>query len=152
MRTDRTLLLFQLDEALAKWREAQLPTRPKNGWIQSIRSALCMSATAMARRLDVTEGAVRKLERNEADDAITLGALRRAADALGCDLQYALVPKMPLEEVLMNQARRAVARQLGPVAHTMALEDQAVNDPSSKKQIDVLARNLLAHGSHRELW
>lgn len=154
MRTDSTreLLLFQMDEALAKWREAQLPARPGNGWIRAIRGALRMSATALAKRLKVTESAVRKIELAEAADTITLATLRRAADALGCDLQYALVPKQPLDQTVMEQARRVVSSQLWPVAHSMALEDQAVDRAARQRQVDILARSLLAHGSSRELW
>ncbi len=111
-----------------------------------------MSATALGRRLGVTESAVRKMELAESDDGITLGALRRAAGSLGCELQYALVPRKPLEDALMDQARMVVSRRLGPVAHTMALEDQAVDDSSKRKQVDMLARDLLARGSSRELW
>lgn len=145
-------MLLQMDETLAKWRDAQLPARPSSGWIQSVRSALRMSASALGRRLRITESSVRKMERAEADDRITLGALRRAAEALGCELQYALVPMKPLEEMLMGQARRIVVRQLGPVAHTMALEAQAVDEAAKARQVDLLARELLSHGSGRELW
>lgn len=38
-----------------------------------------------------------------------------------------------------------------PIAHSMALEDQAVNGPSNKLQFDLTVKALL-EGSRRELW
>jgi predicted DNA-binding mobile mystery protein A len=145
------LLLLQTEEALVRWRGAQLPLRPANGWIRNIRSALRMSAAALARRLAIGERAIYKLESSEADETITLGTLRRVAQAMDCELQYALVPKKPLDEMLMDQARAAAARQLGPIAHTMALEGQAVGD-AQRKHLDLLARRLLARGKIKDLW
>ena len=36
---------------------------------------------------------MRSFEQAEADDRITLASLRRTADAMGCELVYALVPR-----------------------------------------------------------
>lgn len=146
----RELLLIQVDESLAKWREASLSARPKSGWIRTIRGALRMSGAALARRLGVTERAVLKLEAAEAEDRMTLGTLRRVAQSLDCELQYALVPRRPLVEVLNEQARRVAERELFPVAHSMALEDQAVDD-ERRKHLDFVARTMLAK-SRRDLW
>jgi predicted DNA-binding mobile mystery protein A len=76
-----------------------LPPRPPAGWLRAIRKALGMTSGVLAGRLGVTASGARKLERAEAADAITLGTLRRVAEALDCDLQYALVPRRPLREM-----------------------------------------------------
>lgn len=146
----RELLLLQVDDALSRWREAALPPRPKNGWVRNIRSALRMSGVALARRLGVTARAVRKIEASEADDKISLGALRRVAEALDCELQYALVPRKPLADMLMERARTVAEMELAPVAHSMALEDQAVDD-ERRRHLDILARTMLTR-SGRDLW
>lgn len=146
----RELLLLQIDDTLSKWRDAALPPRPKNGWVRNIRGALRMSGTALARRLGVTERAVRKIEASEAQDKISLGTLRRAAEALDCELQYALVPRKPLADMLMERARTVAALELAPIAHSMALEEQAVDD-ARRKHLDILARMLLTR-SGRDLW
>ena len=77
--------LRQLDAALSRWRSADLPPRPPSGWIKAIREGLGMTATHLAGRLGVTTSTVTRLETSEADDTISLGTLRRAAGALGCD-------------------------------------------------------------------
>ena len=90
------LKLRQLDIALNCWRDANLPARPSSGWIKAIREGIGMTATHLAARLGVATSTVTRLETSEADDTITLASLRRAAEALNCELQYSLVPRLSL--------------------------------------------------------
>ena len=83
-----------------------------------------MPATVLADRLGTTSGAVIRLEQSEAADRIQLNSLRRAADALGCDLVYLLVPRRPLETVLHERARELARTQAAAVEQTMRLEGQ----------------------------
>ena len=147
----RDLQLRQLDASLAPWREARLGARPRSGWARAVRESLGMSAAALARRLRISPAGVRKLESAEASDAITLGSLRKLAEALDCELHYALVPRKPLEEGLRDRAEAIAKARLRPIAHSMALEDQAVDDPLSRFQLD-LEVNRLLEGSRRDLW
>jgi len=67
-----------------------------------------------------------QLEKAEAEDAITLKSLRTVANALGCDLTYALVPRTGTMQKLVENRTRAQARErVLRVEHSMALEDQA---------------------------
>ena len=148
----RELRLRQVDKELAMWRQATLPSPPPAGWIQTIREALGMTAAALARRLAMTGAGLRGIEASEADERITLATLRKVAEALDCDLRYALVPRQPLDEKLMARARRVVAEQMGPVAHSMALEDQKVDDQAAMdKYLESAARSLIRR-SPRSLW
>lgn len=151
-RNTRDLLLMQVDESLERWQMAKLPKPPANGWIRTIRGALGMTAPALARRLGITQDGVRKLEKAEAEHRITLASLEKIAEALDCEVQYALVPRKPLPDMLMEQARRVAAAQLKPVAHTMALEDQAVEPSTTRKQVESWAKLLLNQRSRRDLW
>ncbi len=99
-------------------------TVPRSGWLRASREALGMSSKDLAARLGVTESTVVRLEASERADTAQLSSLRRAADALGCDLVYALVPRRPLEETVQEQARKQAVKFLAPVQHTMLLEDQ----------------------------
>ena len=68
---------------------------------------------------------MQQLEKTEATDRITLGALRRAAEAMGCELVYALVPKSgTFVELAEHPVRDSAARDVKSVVHTMMLEDQ----------------------------
>lgn len=145
------LKLRQLDASLGQWRSADLPSRPPSGWIKAVREGLGMAATHLAERLGVTTSTVTRLETSEADDTISLGSLRRAAEALGCELQYALVPKQRLSEILENRALSLARRQMAAISHTMALEAQATSRETVEAQTRTLAEDLLK-GSRRALW
>lgn len=145
------LRLRQLDASLTRWREAALPPKPPTGWVRAIRNALGMSSAALARRLRVSDSAVRKLEQAESNDAITLGSLRRAAAALDCELQYALVPKQKLETTRYTRAMQVAQARVATVARSMHLEDQGVDPALTAAQAQEIAQTLLAKSS-RGLW
>lgn len=145
------LKLRQLDAALKHWRDADLSPRPPSGWIKAIRESLGMAAAHLAARLGVATSTVTRLETSEADDTISLGTLRRAAEALGCELHYALVPKQSLADNLESRAMTLARQQMAAVSHTMALEAQSTSREAVELQTRVLAEELLK-GSRRALW
>jgi predicted DNA-binding mobile mystery protein A len=145
------LKLRHLDDALDRWRSADLPSRPPSGWIKAVREGLGMAATHLAARLGVTTSTVTRMETSEADDTISLGNLRRAAEALGCELNYALVPKQSLSDTLESRALALARQQMATVSHTMALEAQATSRETVESQTRALAKTLL-NGSRRALW
>ena len=68
---------------------------------------------------------MQQLEKAEATDRVTLGALRRVAEAMGCELVYTLVPKSgTFAELAERPVRDRAARDVKSVVHTMMLEDQ----------------------------
>jgi len=145
------LKLRQLDATLNRWRNAGLPPRPPSGWIKAIRESLGMAAAHLATRLGVATSTVTRLEASEADDTVSLGTLRRAAEALGCELHYALVPKQSLADTLENRAMALARQQMAAVNHTMALEAQSISREAVEVQTRALAEELLK-GSRRALW
>ncbi len=147
----RDLQLQQMDALLEAWRGSQLSARPRSGWVRAIREAMGMSAAAFARRLGMTPVGVRKLESSEASDTITLASLRKLAQALDCELRYALVPRTSLLQQVKDRAERVARERLSPIAHSMALEDQAVQVLQNKLQLELAIKDLI-EGSRRELW
>lgn len=141
----------QLDIGLARWRSAELPVRPPSGWIKAIREALGMPATHLAKRLGLVPSTVLRLETSEADDTITLASLRRIAETLDCELQYALVPKQSISQTMETQATKVARERMAALAHTMALEAQSTTRKVVDTQIKEMAESLLK-GSKRELW
>ncbi|HEY1642520.1 MAG TPA: mobile mystery protein A [Streptosporangiaceae bacterium] len=136
-----------LDAHFDEWQPLRALARPPRGWIHAIRGALGMSAAALADRLGVTPGAVIRLEQSEDADRIRLETLRRAGDALGCDLVYLLVPRRPLTSVVQERAQELAHQQVAAVEQTMLLEDQATGQESElEKQ---LAEQILGRGG---LW
>src|SRR3954451_6151618 len=115
-----------LDARLAPFRALASEARPHRGWIRAVRDALGMSSTELGARMGIDQSSVIALEQSEIRDSIRLDSLRRAANALDCDLVYALVPRTSLDDTVTAQARRKAAEHLAPIAHSMRLEDQAV--------------------------
>jgi predicted DNA-binding mobile mystery protein A len=102
-----------------------------------------MPLSYLGARLGLERQGVKELERREADDRITLRALRQTADALDCDLVYALVPRQPLSQMLERQAYALASREIQPVAHSMRLEQQGVSETETDRQIRDRAAEIL---------
>jgi predicted DNA-binding mobile mystery protein A len=148
IRTTQTLARRQLDGRLAGM-AAVVGPRPHRGWIRAIRTALGMSTMEMAQRMGVTQSRISQIERAEADDSIHLATLRRAAEALGCELHYVFVPSAPLEDTVRHQARTMAQALVGAATHTMRLEDQEPDASVVGAQLDQLTERLI---DSRGLW
>lgn len=107
-----------------------------------------MSSAQLAKRLDIKQPSVVALEQSEARGTIQLATLRRVAEALDCTLVYALVPNKPVETMVRDRARVLARNRLGPIAHSMQLEDQKVGAQESEAQLDDLVRGM----NPRRLW
>jgi predicted DNA-binding mobile mystery protein A len=149
----KELRLAQMDALLQEAARHPLPPRPPAGWLRAIREALGMTSGVVAERLGVTASGARKLEQAEAADAITLGTLRRVAEALDCDLQYALVPRRPLREMRWQQALHLAQQWQQRAGRTMALEAQSVASPSATadERLEAMAEEILRTSGTR-LW
>jgi predicted DNA-binding mobile mystery protein A len=101
--------------------------------------------------LGVVTSTVTRLETSEADDTISLATLRRAAEALDCELRYVLVPRQSLADTLATRANQLARERMAGVAHSMALEAQATSSETVADQTRALADSLL-QGPRRELW
>lgn len=134
-----------LERVLAPRRSQPTP-RPPRGWVRAIRDALGMSASELAARLGVSQQAVSQIEAAEPEGAVTLDKLEEVARALGCRLEYALIPERPLEEMVGERARQKARALLDPVGHSMALEGQ---DVDLTDEVERLAAQLV---DKRGLW
>lgn len=131
-------------------RHRETPTAPpRSGWIRAIRDALGMSTSELARRMGVSKARIGQIERGERERTITLDTLERAADALGCRVELVLVPRKPLDALVWEQAVAKAKDAIGPINHTMELEDQRPDDASASKLIEEAAHRLV---DRRGLW
>lgn len=131
---DKRLNIIQNSEGLA---------RPVRGWTRAIREALGMTTAQLGKRLGIRQASVVGLEKSEASKSITLETLERAAHALDCRLVYALVPRKPLAELVYERAHALAKRRLRSVSHSMALEDQAVDEEDEKAHLERLVQELM---------
>ena len=63
------------------------------GWLRTVRRAVGIPVAEAAGRMGMVESALFRMEYAEGRGVIELKTLRRAAEALGCELVYGLAPK-----------------------------------------------------------
>ena len=99
--------------------------------------------------MGVTKPRVSQIEAGEKAESLKLSTLRRAADALDCDLVYAFVPRGSYADVLDRQIDAKLSLVASQVSQTMLLENQLPDDESAARLREESAERLLAKG---RLW
>jgi predicted DNA-binding mobile mystery protein A len=150
-KTPEALARKHLDRVFGDVRIDAIRQRPPKGWIRAIRDALGLTARQLASRMGRTHSVLVRLERSEVADAITLGSLRAAAEAMDCTLVYAIVPNRSLTETARARATSIADAQLSRMHHTMRLEDQALTRDDLVEERTRLIEGILARGGSR-LW
>jgi predicted DNA-binding mobile mystery protein A len=102
-----------------------------------------MSQADLAARLGVRQTTVLSMEASEVDGRIQLNTLTRAAEALDCDLVYALVPRRGLQDMLDQRIRAHARAQLAAVNQTMLLENQLPAD--DEQRLNAIIETITAH-------
>lgn len=122
---------------------------PNKGWIRATREALGMSRQQMADRMGVSVRRIPQIEQGEQREAIKLDTLRRAAEALDCELVYAIVPRGSYDETIERQATTHATHSASRVAHTMRLENQEPAPEMLERLVAERTAELLESG---KLW
>ena len=99
----KRLKQIQLQNLDNHFKKMCFETKPKNGWIKTIRQALSMPLAFVANKLNISEQSVNQLENNEAFETISLKSLRRLAEAIDCELHYAIIPRERSLQKIINQ-------------------------------------------------
>ena len=119
------------------------PMCSREGWIRTVRTALGMSGTQLAKRLGVTKARISKVEHDEPAGRVTLKTMQFMAEAMDCQFVYAIVPKMDVEAVIRQRAIKK-ARVLVTAASThMALEAQALDKAQLDFEIERIAAQIV---------
>ena len=123
---------------------------PRSGWLREIRDALGISQSQLAARAGISRATVQQMERAEGRRRITLLSLDRLAQAMGCQVAFAIVPKGgTLQDV---RARQALARAEVLLKEKLDPEAFAKLRPRElARRHERLAAKLL-RGSRRKLW
>ena len=145
-----TLQRDQLDRRLNSLRKA-LPETPRSGWIRAIRTALNMSAVQLSKKLGITRQAIAAYEKEEQGGSITIATLRKVAEALNCSVVVTFVPKKPLNKLITDEAMKAAEQIISRVDLHMKMEKQGTSATFRKKQIKLLAEELVRDADKR-IW
>lgn len=132
----RKLVLDQLDHKIRGFYELADVAVPRKGWISAIRNSLKMSLRQLGARMEMSAQSVADLEKREAQGAISINAMHKAAEALDLKLIYCFVPKNGSLKNLIEKRAEELAREIVlRTANTMALEEQAPSYERIQKSI-----------------
>ena len=143
MRNKKKLLIEQLDQKLAHFKDAGMVLVPQKGWVNTIRTTLNMTRDQLGTKLKLTKGAIQKIEEREATGQITINKLKDVGNALNMKFIYGFIPKDGTIENLVNLKAEKLARKI--VLRTnqnMKLEDQGIGDEKIDKTIKELASEI----------
>jgi len=152
MRNKRKLLIEQLDKKLAEFRKAGIVMVPQKGWINTIRTTFNMTREQLGARLNMTKGAIQKIEEREATGQITINKLKYVGKALDMQFVYGFVPIDGTIENLINIKAEKLARKI--VLRTnqnMKLEDQGISEHKINDSIIDLASEIKRE-MRKSLW
>jgi predicted DNA-binding mobile mystery protein A len=143
MRTQRRLLVDQLERRLSLFSEAAKAPVPVKGWIHNIRTSLNMTLEQLGQKLNRTKQAVNRIETSEASGSITINLLREAGNELDMRLVYGFVPNSGSVDKLIDNKARALAEKIVLRAnHNMLIENQATSEEAVQNSIQELAADL----------
>jgi len=152
MRNKKKLLIGQLDQKLAVFKDAELVLVPQKGWVHTIRTTLNMTRDQLGAKLKLTKGAIQKIEEREATGQITINKLRDVGQALDMQLVYGFVPKDGTIDNLINSKAEKLAKKI--VLRTnqnMKLENQGIGDDKINISIKDLADEIKRE-MRKSLW
>ena len=152
MRNKRQLILQQLEQKIALFAKASDSNIPSRGWIHAVRSALNMTREQLSVRLNMSIGAVQKLEEREANEQISLKKLKMAAQALDMKLVYGFVPNDgSLEQLIERKAQKLARTIVLRTNQNMQLEEQGIPYERIEQAISELSDELQREVK-RSLW
>ena len=152
MRNKKKLLIEQLDQKLANFNDAGMVLVPQKGWVNTIRTTLNMTRDQLGTKLNLTKGAIQKIEEREATGQITINKLKDVGNALNMKFIYGFIPKDGTIESLVNLKAEKLARKI--VLRTnqnMKLEDQGISEDKIEHSINDLA-NEIKREMRKSLW
>jgi len=140
---ERAMARKKLDKRLSRLQDVDIMARPPRGWIKAIREAFGMTSAQLGKRLGVSQPRVLGIEKAEVSGSIRLDTLERAARSLDCRLVYALVPRVSLESLVEDRALELAKDRLRATSHSMALENQQVDETDEQEHLERLVQRLL---------
>ena len=144
------LSIKQVDRNLRQFQQLR-GVCPQEGWISYIRNALSLPSSQLAKLMGIRQPSALAMEKREQDKAITLETLHNAANAMGCDLVYAFVPKSTLEDFVEKKMSNLVDQVMLKTHLTMSLENQGLKQQDLKDQKTLLLEDLRSR-SMKHVW
>ncbi|WP_304509963.1 mobile mystery protein A [Anaerotignum sp.] len=143
MRNKKQLLIEQLDQKLEKFKDSAIVLVPQRGWINTIRTTLNMTREQLGAKLQLTKGAIQKIEEREALGQITINKLKDAGQALDMKFVYGFVPNNgSIDNLISLKSEKMAQKIVLRTNQNMKLEDQGIGDEKINKTIKDLAKEI----------
>jgi predicted DNA-binding mobile mystery protein A len=139
----------QIAHKIGEIKKVSLNLKGVPSWVQYIRKALRMSPAQLASRMSIAESSLYQLERQESLNRASLQSLKKAAEAMGCELVYAIIPRTSIESLINEQAQKRARNVLSSSNLHMEYEDQAVSSDENQKQFEDLCEEIK---NSKSLW
>ncbi|MBL4775395.1 MAG: helix-turn-helix domain-containing protein [Mariprofundus sp.] len=82
-----------MSQASSEASRLEFSVHPPGGWLRNKRNKFGITGPQLAAKMGVSKQRISALEKAELTGAASLKTMRQAADALGCEFVYALIPK-----------------------------------------------------------
>ena len=113
------------------------------GWLKTVRKALGMSGSQLAKRLGVSKAQVSKIEKGELVSSVTLRTMHNTAAAMNCRFVYAVIPEAEVELVIRAQAVKKAKARVKAASTQMALEAQALDKSKLYAEVERIAAEII---------
>lgn len=141
----------QLDETMKLFKPLKTVAIPKKGWIRAVRDTLGMTGKQLAKRMNVNQQRVARIEQDEKLGKVTLNTMRNAAQAMDCVFVYCVVPINSLGQTVRSQAKSAAKKRMNRSNQMMRLEKQELNEREKEKALESLIDDI-ANEMPKTLW
>ncbi|MBL4868282.1 MAG: mobile mystery protein A [Pseudomonadales bacterium] len=125
--------------------------QPIKGWVYTMRNALGMTGAQLGERMGVKKGRISQIEQMEIEGRVTLQQLKRAANAMDCELIYAFRPQEPVETMVVNKAKKKAFNLTKETQIHMGLEAQGLSKKSFEREVKRLTDEFTSK-LPRDLW
>ena len=152
MRTNKQIILEQLDQKSSLLVEAMKNPVSENGWVFSIRKGLNMTLEQLGNKLGISKQGVRSIEESETNGSISIKSLKEVAKVLDMQLVYGFVPNKGSFSTYVEDKSKELAKRIVMRTHqTMQLENQGNREIIIQKAIEDLAFEIKQE-MRRSLW
>jgi hypothetical protein len=97
-----------MSKSLAAFEVAKKSLRRQLGWLRALREAWGPTLNQVGKNMRTARQRVKSFEDAEKQDRITIASLRRVAEAMGCELVCAIVPK---SGTIVERAKKPVVNE-----------------------------------------
>ena len=138
---------------LSKASQLMKITAPKHpsSYIQYFREGLNMTQSQLAKRMGVSQSAIKQFELSEKKRSISLKNLERAANEMNAELCFFFRPKSDMKSYIEEEALKKAKIEVLRVEHSMSLENQGSLEKETQIRIHDLA-NEYAEQLSKKIW